>query len=46
MLACIVGVVGYVAFGWRFGGDSSPIAVTVALAAVVLALGREFRARG
>lgn len=40
LLACVVGVVGYVALGWRFdGGTSSPIAVAVALIAVALAIG-------
>lgn len=46
LLACIVGVVGYVVFGWRFGGDtSSPVAVGVALVAVALAVGSTLRDR-
>lgn len=40
VLACIVGLVGYVVLGWRFGdGSSSPIAVAIALVAVALAIG-------
>lgn len=40
LLACAVGLVGYVALGWRFdGGTSSPVAVAVALVAVALAIG-------
>jgi phosphoglycerol transferase MdoB-like AlkP superfamily enzyme len=32
-----VAVVGYVGFGWRFGGESSPVAVGLALVAVAAA---------
>jgi uncharacterized membrane-anchored protein len=40
VIACVVGVVGYVALGWRFGdGSSSPVAVAIALVAVALAIG-------
>jgi hypothetical protein len=38
-LACVLGVVGYVVFGWRFGGPTDPIAVVVALGCVALAVG-------
>lgn len=37
----VVGVVGYTVFGWRFGGDSSPIALVLAGLAVALAVGSE-----
>ena len=33
-----VAVVGYVAFGWRFGGDSNPVALGLALVGVAAAL--------
>lgn len=46
VLACVVGVVGYVAFGWRFGdATSSPIAIVVALVAVALAVGSTVQGR-
>lgn len=38
-VAAVVAVIGYVAFGWRFGGDTSPVAVAIALVAVALAVG-------
>ncbi|WP_276280472.1 hypothetical protein [Halorussus caseinilyticus] len=37
-LAAVVAVIGYVAFGWRFGGDSDPAAVGLALVAVAAAV--------
>lgn len=43
VLACLVGAVGYVAFGWRFGGDTSPVAAAVAGVAVALAVGGTVR---
>jgi uncharacterized membrane protein len=41
----IVAAVGYVAFGWRFGGDSGPIPLAIAAVAVALAVGSELRDR-
>jgi ABC-type phosphate transport system permease subunit len=38
-VACVVGIVGYVVFGWRFGGGTDPVAVAVALGCVALAVG-------
>ncbi|MFC4448780.1 hypothetical protein [Halorussus aquaticus] len=38
VLAAAVAVVGYVVFGWRFGGDSNPVALGFALLAVVAAV--------
>lgn len=35
--ACLAGVAGYLAFGWRFGGSSAPFTGVVALAAAGLA---------
>lgn len=39
VVAAVIGVIGFVAFGWRFGGDSGtiPTAVGVAFAAVAVA---------
>ncbi|WP_128477200.1 hypothetical protein [Halorussus pelagicus] len=37
LVVAAVAVVGYVGFGWRFGGESSPVAVGLALAAVAAA---------
>ena len=34
-----VGLVGYVAFGWRFDGSSGPIPLLLAALAVVIAVG-------
>ncbi|MFC3477132.1 hypothetical protein [Halobacterium litoreum] len=41
----LVAVVGYVALGWRFGGDTDPAAVAIALVAVALAVGSTLRDR-
>ena len=38
VLAAAVAVVGYVAFGWRFGGDSNPVALAIALVCVAAAV--------
>ncbi|ODR82274.1 hypothetical protein BG842_23580 [Haladaptatus sp. W1] len=38
ILACIVGVVGYVAFDWRFESTGSPVVTVLALACVVVAV--------
>ncbi|WP_232702589.1 hypothetical protein [Halobacterium wangiae] len=38
LLFAVVGVVGYVVFGWRFGGDSSAVANALALVAVAIAV--------
>lgn len=38
-LFAIAGLVGYVVFGWRFGGDSSEIVNVLALVAVFVAVG-------
>lgn len=35
----LVAVVGYVAFGWRFGGDSSTMSTALAVVAVAIAIG-------
>ena len=35
----LVAVVGYVALGWRFGGDSSATTTAIALVAVAIAIG-------
>jgi len=46
VLACVIGVVGYVAFGWRFGdGTTNPIAFSVALLAVGFAVVTTLRDR-
>ena len=46
VLACIVAVVGYVAFGWRFGdGTANPIAIGIALVAVAIAIGSTVQRR-
>ncbi|NHN61088.1 MULTISPECIES: hypothetical protein [Halorussus] len=37
-LAAVVAVVGYVGFGWRFGGDSDPVALALALVCVAAAV--------
>lgn len=34
----LVGVVGYIFFGWRFGGPTDPLAVAFAMIAVVAAV--------
>jgi hypothetical protein len=39
LLFATVGLVGYVVFGWRFGGDSTTAANVLALAAVAVAIG-------
>lgn len=38
-LFAVVGIVGYVVFGWRFGGDSSTVANALAIVAVLIAIG-------
>ena len=38
LLVAAVAVVGYVGFGWRFGGESSPVAAGLALVAVAAAV--------
>jgi len=45
LLFAVVAAVGYVAFGWRFGGDSSPVVLALAAVAVALAVGSELRSR-
>ena len=46
VLAFVVGLVGYVAFGWRFdGGTDSPVALVLALLAVAVAVGATLRNR-
>jgi hypothetical protein len=40
VLFAAIALVGMVAFGWEFGGDTEPIALALALVAVVLAVGR------
>ena len=46
VLAFVVGLVGYVAFGWRFGdGTNSPVALAFALLAVAVAVGATLRNR-
>lgn len=37
----VVGVVGYVVLGWRFGGESEPVALALAAVAVAVAVGSE-----
>ncbi|UPW02082.1 hypothetical protein M0R88_08295 [Halorussus gelatinilyticus] len=38
LLVAAVAVVGYLGFGWRFGGESSPVAVGLALVGVAAAV--------
>ena len=38
VLAFVVAVAGYLAFGWRFGGDSNPVALVLALVGVAAAV--------
>jgi len=38
LLACLVGVVGYVAFGWRFDSSGNSTVTALAVACVVVAL--------
>ncbi|UPV76010.1 hypothetical protein M0R89_08105 [Halorussus limi] len=38
VLFAVVAVVGYVGLGWRFGGESSPVAVGLALVGVAAAV--------
>ncbi|NIC00113.1 hypothetical protein [Halobacterium sp. R2-5] len=46
VLACVLGVVGYVVFGWRFGdGTTNPVAFAVAIAAVGVAVVATLRDR-
>jgi len=46
VLACLIGVVGYVAFGWRFGdGTTNPVAFAIAIGAVALAVATTLRDR-
>jgi len=45
LLFAVVAAVGYLAFDWQFGGDSSPVVLVLALAAVVVAVGSELRSR-
>jgi ABC-type Fe3+-siderophore transport system permease subunit len=45
LLFAVVAAVGYVAFDWRFGGDSSPVVLALAAVAVALAVGSELRSR-
>lgn len=33
----VVGLVGFVVFGWRFGGPADPVAVVFAIVAVIAA---------
>ncbi len=45
-LVCVLAIVGYVVFGWRFGdGTTEPIAFVVALVAVALAVVATIRDR-
>lgn len=39
----LIAAVGYVALGWRFGGDSGPIPTAIAAVAVVVAVGATLR---
>jgi len=39
----VVAVVGYVVYGWRFGGDSSTVATALALVAVAVAIALNVR---
>lgn len=43
LAAFAVGLVGYVGFGWRFGGDGSPVATGLAFVAVAIAVGLTVR---
>ena len=43
LLAFVVGLVGYVFLGWRFGGGSSDFATVLAIVAVVVAVGVTLR---
>ncbi|WP_135827890.1 hypothetical protein [Halorussus halobius] len=46
VLAFLVGLVGYVAFGWRFGdGASNPLTFGLAVVAVAVAVGLTVRDR-
>ncbi|MCG1003967.1 MULTISPECIES: hypothetical protein [Halobacterium] len=46
VLACLVGVVGYVALGWRFGdGTTNPVAFGIAVLAVGVAVVSTLRDR-
>lgn len=38
LIAFVVAVVGFVVFGWEFGGESDPVATGLALVAVVIAV--------
>lgn len=39
VVACLVGLVGYVAFGWRFDSSGGPLVTAVAVVCVALAVG-------
>lgn len=41
----VVAAVGYLAFDWQFGGDTSPFVLALAALAVALAVGSELRNR-
>ncbi|WP_435180927.1 hypothetical protein [Halorussus sp. AFM4] len=43
VVAAAVGAVGYLAFGWRFGGDSNPVALAAAPVCAAAAVGFTLR---
>ena len=45
LLFAVTAAVGYVAFDWRFGGDSNPLVLALAGLAVAVAVGSELRSR-
>lgn len=45
LLLAVVAAVGYLAFDWQFGGDSSPFVLALAGVAVAVAVGSELRSR-
>jgi uncharacterized membrane protein YhhN len=44
--AFLVGIVGYVAFGWRFGGDGGTVPTVLGLLAVAVAVAVTVLRRG
>lgn len=45
VFAFAVGLVGYLGFGWRFGGESDPLAFGLGLVCAVVAVGFAVRNR-
>lgn len=45
LLFAVIAAVGYLAFDWQFGGDSSPFVLALAAVAVAVAVGSELRSR-